>query len=392
MLMQSHIGGFGVGSDSGVNWATWNGSLDGSLTQLGSSVTMDYDPIILKLSDDKFIVLFVKSPSSTAYIYGVVFSTSGTSITSIGSLTQLNSIEGTSTYISACIVDSSRVVITYMSSNTCYGRILSISGTSISSSAAYSIVGSISDNTAMDVVLINTNKAVMVYTTTPYGGGNRTLRAITIPISGTSIGTPGTQYTGEIVTGQDIDVAVIDSSNVLVIYAYDTSNVKSVVLSIGSTTVTANTAVTISSSAQVVSGYSLISITKLTDSTYIATYGYASGTRANIVTISGTVITIGNSVNFPYEFRVHRYTSNHNIRLNNTQAMLIGAIQDGTNYPACQVLTVNGENISAATPVTITTTSAQGEVTSIAYRDDNRMVSLSRNGSIYASAKVLKQV
>lgn len=381
MMGQCHIGGFGVGS-SGVDWATWTGSLDGSNTSTGGSQT-GVKIVIKKLDTDKFIAFW---PASGTVYKAVIVTLSGTT-PSFGSITDVFTVTaGSVNSFSAVVLDSGRVMIAYSDggANGLYGRILSISGTTITTNSIATILSS-ATYANLQLVLQDTDKVMSVYLDGNVG------KALITTITGTTINSPGTVYTFEAssINGY-IAATVLTSTTSIVAYCIATTTAKAIVLSVSGTTISGGTKATLdTAAANDIGGICALSPTSVIVS-YAGTGGVGiSPGQAIPLTISGTSISVLTKATFVATDINTSTTASGTIALNSTQFMTSYTVYS-TSRPWVVVGTISGSTIAYGTPVLIDTASSTGNL-SLSLVDDGRAILLFSPSSV-PKVRVMKQI
>lgn len=321
----------------GGRWASWNGSADGvnqSYGATGARIT----PKAIPLSETTFLALFMNSGdtefqcavgtvSGTTVSYGsavliqdnasnlpvlafgilidtnkvvVLYSTSGNGlkahvITISGTTPTVGSFETITSNANAvftssrqaCKISSTSVYVNYTRSDgNAYGVILSISGTTITVNSATSVVAL---NTSPSCVSYTTDKVLITYP-----GTSGYISAKIVNISGTSIGTLGSEVQIETVStaAGDIGVTAMSTSTVMVGYG-NSSALKAVLLSLSANTVTVNSLLNVvSSSAQ----YAYPEYLNDTEAMISYGLGGVQSQKAKIITVTDIVLTAGSQV------------------------------------------------------------------------------------------------
>jgi hypothetical protein len=246
-----------------------------------------------------------------------------------------NSIGASGVYggnISVTRVSDTQAVVAYSDTNGAKARVMTISGgVTISFGTALSLPNTwVSVNAKPIVTAINTTQCIIAYqaVTTNY------TQAVIVTISGTTL-TAGTPTVVGTAAGEYSGLAVISSTSVLLTYLDATSTYKAVVLSISGTTITANTPASI----MVAYGVSLVSISP----TSFGWLGYdGANIKACVLTVSGTTVTVGTLLT------IVASTTSGTIsitKLSDTKLLASYGLTDGTAQ--CCVLTVWGTNLVA---------------------------------------------
>jgi hypothetical protein len=394
MLMMNQVLGFGAGGVPSVNWALWTGAVDGTRTQLS---TDDISSCVaaIKVDTDKVLSVWQRATGGGSYNLTAVISTVAGLVISSGSVVIVDTdVAASLAGLGLCLLDSSRAIVIYpdIGGNNIYGRVLSVSGTTITLGARVAAINDTSV-TRPSVCKIDTDK--LVFSWKKSSGGNR---AKVLTVSGTTITTTATPFTYDAnESSGGIHLAPLDTSRVFATYMNTAGNaLRGIVISISSLTITAPTAVaTIDANgrpgaAGELGGAVVISPDLAVLSYAAVTTGYG---RAMAVSISGTVITTGTPIAFTAAPVTYDTSGNyHSCALNSTQVM-VTYLRSSDSYGTATVLTATGTTLSFATAVVVQSANTSGKGTPVKL-DDNSVFWLSgyNDGSFRPYGKVLKQV
>jgi len=188
----------------------------------------------------------------------------------------------TTTYSSACMVASNKVLVVYVVSTTMYAVVLTISGLDISIGAEVSLA---TVNSKKPVVCrVEDNKALVTYcaTSTVYATAGIITVTGTVPAMGTPISINSTSCTV-------YDLIGIDTNKFVVAYAETTSGYCRVI-SISGATITVGTAPTATTVDNAIDLY----LTKISASKFLFTFSATLYTKVG--TITDTSISLGSQV------------------------------------------------------------------------------------------------
>jgi hypothetical protein len=241
--------------------------------------------------DSSRVLVAYRDVGNSNYGTAIVLSISGTTITALSPAFVFES--ASTSYISACVLDSSRVLVAYcVGSNSGTAIVLSISGTTITAPSSAFVFESASTN-HISACVLDSSRVLVAYQDV---GNSSFGTAIVLSISGTTITAPSPAFVFESASTNYISACVLDSSRVLVAYrdsgnsSYGTARV----LSISGTTITALSPAFVFESAST----SYISACVLDSSRVLVAYrdggNYDYGT-AIVLSISGTTITAPSS-------------------------------------------------------------------------------------------------
>jgi len=278
------------GTAKAISQTTISNSV-GSATQAATDTGEDYS--VVSIGSSKVMFLF---EGTSAYVKAVVGTISGTSI-SFGTVFVVNS--STSESIRGAYDSiNDKVVVVYgksYGSNPGYSKVLTVSGTSISSGSEVTFSGStnVSGISMAPVFDPDTGKIAVVYW--EYGGGDP-LKVSIGAVSGTSISyTPGNQFaTG----GRYVDAVYDTAANAFaIIYSDVSNNLRVIAATLSGTTMTFGSALDLYTGASAQNSYPSIGY-DASASAFVAVYADETNNKygtARVGTISGTTITLGSA-------------------------------------------------------------------------------------------------
>lgn len=258
-------------------------------TPLVESTNYGYTVSATKIADNKVFVAHGSSNSTSGgYVYGIICTVEGATIT-YGTDTKLYGSSGTGYVISATTLSSGNVFIifSYGSSNYLYGMLCTVSGTTITV-AQKTGIKNVSAGVSMRTIALEDNKAFVIYN----NGSSKYGLICTMTDTTISIGTAYTLYNNTY-TDYSKSLTVLPNGNVFVAYGYDSSNyLHAMVCSVSGTTITAGTDTALSTETN--SGYTISAVTLPNGNVFIAhSYGSSYYLYVMVCTISGTTITAG---------------------------------------------------------------------------------------------------
>lgn len=282
-----------AGSDKAIN---------GSTTYTGCKISAEL------VSDNT--VFIAHSRNDTYYLYGIVCTINGTSIT-IGTDTQLYNTGGTAYAISTTKLANNKIFIanSYQSSYYLYAIVCTISGTTITKGTSKALNSSTSyTGEVVSVTALSENAVLVAHN---YGSSDSYLYGMVCTISGTTI-TVGTETALESSTkysGKKISVLTLSSSKALIVHSSTSSYyLYAMFVSINGTTITKNTDTQLSSidrSGEVISPLFLSSDILFIAHRYsdVILYGQLFGVNEVNNEISNTVVST------TYETQVRKATT-----------------------------------------------------------------------------------
>ena len=223
--------------------ATINGTsiTHGESTSISRSRNAGSTISTMALDDSR--VLIIHSMSSTYSLYGMVCTINGTTITA-GTDTELSSIKYSGLTISICLLPNGNIFIahSYNTSYYLYGMVISISGTTITAGTDKGIVTNTSNSGRyISAVALDDNRVFIAHSL----NSNYHLYGIVCTISGTTISSnvnsdqkiSETQY-----AGMKISAELLPNGNVFIAHSYSSSYyLYGVVCRISGTTITVGT-------------------------------------------------------------------------------------------------------------------------------------------------------
>ncbi len=328
------LGDFAASGSGGGSWAAWNGSLDGSNQSTGVAMSAVAGPTIVRLSDTKFVEIFGQGSN----IYAIVGTISGTSV-SYGSSANISG--STPGVMSAALLDTDKVIVLWSTAGSgMKAAVLSISGTTPSWGTPASLntgtataaemmqnIAVLSTTTVLCVfrqvagysqgniisisgttITVNSYTQLNSISVSPtcayytsgkallfYKGLNQYPTARIVNVSGTTIGTLGTEAVIESVITRNncFSVTTLSDSSAVVLYGIDSVSLRACVLSLSGDTVTVNSILTVTASNMGSCYAELLNSTEI-----MASYLKAGGDTeyAKILTVSGTTLTAGSEV------------------------------------------------------------------------------------------------
>lgn len=271
-----------VGTDTIIN---------NSLSYAGNTISA------VALSEDKVFIAHNGNTTSNAYhLYGIVCTINGTTITT-GTDTEINtSVKYTGFKISAVALSENKIFIAHSYDGShfyLYGMVCTVSGTTITVGTDTSISNSEYAGYVISATVLSDNKVFIAHSS---GGGFPYLYGIVCTISNTTI-TKGTD-TAVVSTsnsGNTISAATLSSDKVFIAHHYDGSNyyLYGIVCTVSGITITSGTDTEINTTTQY-SGYA-ISAVVINENKLLITHSYGSNKYLYGIecTISGTSITKG---------------------------------------------------------------------------------------------------
>jgi hypothetical protein len=270
-------------------------SMTGSLPVVGTELSFSSCvnpgiPIINDIDSSRALVVYTHS---SGFVYGIVLSISGTTVTA-NTETQLF-IDTLGSY-ELIKLDSTRFLIVYNRSGLIYGRVITVSGTSISIGTEYSVSSSTTGTTEISGALISTDKVLLAF-----NGSSNATYTLAVSISGTVI-TAGTRLTIRSSNSGRPRVTKIDTDKGLIIHQWNGSisyGGYAAVANVSGTTVTipsgAGGQYLITTNTDFTDHFEYGSISAFPSSTTkaLVAYGRANARfTARTLTISGNVITV----------------------------------------------------------------------------------------------------
>jgi hypothetical protein len=273
-----------------VNGATINLGTETTLSSVSHSGWNVDKPILLP-NGNVFIAHGAESTSSV--LYGLVCSISGTTITA-GTDTKLNDATKSGTAISSTLLPNGDVFVahSYDTSPYLYGIVCSISGTTITKGTDKKLSGSAYGGYAMSAVTLLDGRVFIAYS----NSSTYTLSASIYEVNDKVItGKGGGVLSSTRRTGQYISATLLPNGDVFVAHSYETSlYFYGIVASISGTTITAGTDTSLSANkTQYISTTTLRNGKVFTTRSYLGSYTLT----AFVVVVDGMVITYGTETN-----------------------------------------------------------------------------------------------
>jgi hypothetical protein len=282
-----------------------------------------------------------RNDSNGNYLYAQILTISGTTITA-STPVQCNSYS--SYYISTTLVSSDKVLVCYRNDsngNYLYAQILTISGTTITASTPVQC-NSYNSN-YISTTLVSSDKVLVCYRN---GSNSYYLYAQILTISGTTI-TASTPVQCNSYYSSYITTTLVSSDKVLVCYRNGSNSyyLYAQILTISGTTITVSTSVQCNSYDT-----EYISTTLVSSDKVLVCYRNGSNSYylyAQILTISGTTITASTPV------QCNSYYSSYITTTLVSSDKVLVCYYNGSNnyYLYAQILTISGTTITASTPV-----------------------------------------
>ena len=214
----------------------------GTDTQLSSSSRSYMNSAVLLPNGDVFVA---HSGDGTQYqLYGVIVSLAGGQIT-VGTATQLSNESYSGYTISCVLLDNGDVFIAHSYTNSfyLYGIIVSISGTTITAGSDTRLISDSSNGLRISAVLLDNGDVFIAHSK---NSSASYLAGIVVSISGTTI-TAGTdsQYGTINYTGYSFSTVLLPSGNVFIAHGSNDRYLHGVVAIVSGTTVSWGTGVTL---------------------------------------------------------------------------------------------------------------------------------------------------
>jgi len=271
--------------------------ISGTTVTAGTAVSFGANPYlsdvsVAKLSSTKVIVAYTDG-SNNDYGTALILDISGSAIT-VGNTVAFNS-SGATQPIAIASLSSTKAIVSYRDhGNNYYGTavVLTISGASIS--VASEVVFESANAIHMSTSALSPTQAVVVYAD---GGNNNYGTSCILSVSGTTI-TAGTPVVFESASINNTSVTTLTSTKAIVAYkdVGNSSYGTACILDISGSAITAGTPAVFESAAT-----SYTSLTSLSSTVAFVTYqdgGNSNYGTYNTLGVSGSTITIGNSVVF----------------------------------------------------------------------------------------------
>lgn len=284
-----------VAADTFVEFVS--SSIDyGTDTQLSS--TTNSASVISATKLDDSTVFIAHSYTGNSYLYGIVVTVSGGTVTA-GTDTQLSTTANTGSSISVVTLDSSTVFIAhdYGSNHRAYGMVCTVSGTTITAGTDTELHNAnFTSGLAISAAALDSSTVFFAF------GMGSSLYSKVATVSGTTIST-GSAVTISSATGSanTISVAALSSTKALVVHSYSSDyRLYATVCSVSGTTISKGTDTAIINTAQ--AGRSISAVYVGGNSVFIA---HSSGTNLYLhgitCSVSGTVVSYGTDVEISAE-------------------------------------------------------------------------------------------
>ena len=288
-IIESYIAGSG-GLDAGDFTEYVNGTY-GTDTAINTDIhTGDYMSAVALDSTHVFIA---HSYPDSYYLYGIVCTVDGTTITA-GTNTVINSNSYSGHYsISTVVLDSTHVFIAYGYSSNIHDVVCTVNGTTITVGVDTTI------NTAIDNSIHSISAVALdsthVFIAHIYDSSNKYLYGVVCTISGTTI-TAGTDtaINSNSYSGSVISAVALDSTHVFIAHSYSALHcLYGIVCTVDGTTITPGSNYLISNSTQSSSVISAVALNASNAVVYHTTSSSSYTLVYNNIGINGTTITAG---------------------------------------------------------------------------------------------------
>jgi len=273
-----------------------NYGLLGKSTQLSTGSLAGQGISAIKLSENKIFIAHSHNPSYR--LYGVVCTIDGTSI-SMGTDTQLSTIEDSGIYTSTVILSENKVFIAHSynsSSYYLYGIVCTIEGESITAGTDTSLSSITKSGYGISATKLSDNKILITHC---YGKSDFYLYGMVCTIDGTKIikGTD-TQLSTKNYSGSNISAVTLSENKVFITYTYNKSTtitnyyLYGIVCTIEGMNITKETDTELGAGGDYKNG---MSQAVLSDNKVIICYIYNYSYYGMVCTIDETSITKGTS-------------------------------------------------------------------------------------------------
>lgn len=325
----------------------------------------------------------VSNPTTTySPLFGVVVTISGATIT-VGTDTQLSTLDYSSETISAVKLDGNRVFIAHCYGNNTYlsAVVCTVSGTTITAGADTSIVLTSYAGRAISTTLLDNGNVFIAHSY----GSNRYLYGIVVTIDGTTI-TKGTD-TKLIDTsnaGYSVSVEKVGEGEVFIVHSSGSSyTLNTCYCSISGTTVTRGTKYSLSSNEKTGLGIK----TKLIEERKIfIAHGYGGANRLYGMILTYTGSTISNGVDVLIA-DVDTSQSQELAVINSGKALI--TYKYGTSYQLYSTIcTVDGETITPHTNTQLHTNSYTHESSISVLQNGGIFIAHSDTSNYYLNGQV----
>lgn len=263
----------------------------GLISTIGTPVTVDsttgsgWQPSVARFSDSQALVLYkqLETSDSRYHTYAVMLGVSGTTV-SVGTKVEVinsSSLDGDNT--SCCVLSSTKA----MQANYRNASVLNISGSTITLGDPETLYASGSP-TYPNLISVDSTHALVVYNTGTSGA------ASVLTVSGNSFSTGSATVFEGGTTPIPTECKSISSTQALIKYGYSSTGNKLQVLGVSGTTVTANTAMTITNA---VYGTDTVGTMVLDSTSARVVYKQSgAGIYYRNITISGSSLSEGSEI------------------------------------------------------------------------------------------------
>lgn len=327
----------------------------GSSTNIYSHSITD----IIQLSDDKVFLPIYYYTEGWEYLYGVVCTISGTTITK-GTVTQISKTHRSGN-AAVTALDSSRIFIVHPTNMTgSRALICTIEGTTITVSTDIEFPLNLGLDYPLELVKLNSSKVFAFY----YDDNDQEAYGIVCTISGTNI-TTGAETLLSSRPDYVYNIVALDESKVFIGGSKYNSSISDdtaigVVVSISGTTITEGAYTNISTTAS--SGYIKNYSIKLDSNKVLQLYSCRDlkELRGRICNIAGTSITLGTETTLSTEYNDTQLTG---VKLDSDKVLITyGAGSNrSTSYLTCMQCAIEGSNIVVVKNTRLSNTQGEGE-------------------------------
>lgn len=385
-----NLGVIGAASNvTSTSWANWTGASDGSIANINTDLAERVTTVPLNAT--QFLAIYAYYDGASNKIFKAVVGTiSGTSI-AYGTAVAIVGTPTGSEFSSACFVSSGVVFVSYITNggSSLNGVILSISGTTVTINTPVTISSTAAGQlNAQSVCALSSTAIFAAYN----DSSTSKVRGVVVSLSGTTL----TVNTNSIIGGTDTShatIAFLSSTQILLLSAIDASHpVHASIVNISGTSIgTIGTQVNVETNNWDNSGFSgCISVVTSSEAVvvYGATVSATDTLRAVVLSLSGNTVTANTAVSIGTDSSSIIPMSAQNLNANDN--MVIYA-KISTNVISGVILTLSGTTISVKTPVSLETNVAQaGLPRLISQLDANNVIyATSNNSTSHPQAVVL---
>lgn len=300
----------------------------------------------LKVLDASKAIVAYRDNSNSGHGTARVLTAAGTTITS-GTKTVFNA--ASTQYISASVIDPTRLLVVYQDTgNSSQGTacILTINGSNISAGSEFIFNTGATTYTA--VTMLDPSTALVVY----YDTGASQLNARILSISSTTISAGSDETSANTPAGAAdfIAICTIDSTRALIVYRdISASNAgKGSIISISGSSITIGSEFEFETTPP-----SEISVDLIDPLRAIITYTDGAGV-ARVLNISGTTVTVGTKTTFNSGGTAYTNV----IALDSTKAVVVYEDTSNSSQGTACILNVSGNTITAGSETVFDTTSS----------------------------------